>query len=77
MPARKARDLHPKLVLDGDLVVPELTEEIWEWLREHVHHEFELVAVGDGDQFEEDFIVFEDYAEFLHFRLRWGDSLGN
>lgn len=74
MPAREARAAHPKLVADEDLVVPRLTEEIWDWLREHIHHSFELVSVGDGGPLEEDFIVFEDYAEFLHFRLRWEDG---
>lgn len=74
MPARQAREAHPKLVADSDLMVPGLTDEIWDWLREHVHSKFELVSVGDGQALEEDFIVFEDYSEFLHFRLRWEDG---
>ena len=71
MPAREARLLHPKLVCSGDLLVPKLNDEVWEWLRENVHHEFEVVSVGDGDILDDDFIVFENYAEYLHFRLRW------
>ena len=74
MPAREARKAHPKLVVDSDLMVPRMSDEVWDWLREHVHHKFELVSVGDSAHFEEDFIIFEDYSEFLHFRLRWEDG---
>lgn len=55
----------------GDLMVPSMTPETWEWLRNNVHAPFELRAVGDDDPFLEDYIQFESYTEFLHFRLRW------
>lgn len=74
MPAREAREAHPLVVVSDDLVVPRLTEEVWEWLRDNVRHPFELVSVGDGGPLEDDFIAFEDYSEFLHFRLRWEDA---
>lgn len=52
-------------------MVPSMTPETWEWLRNNVHAPFELRAVGDDDPFLEDYIQFESYTEFLHFRLRW------
>lgn len=59
------------MVTTGDLMLPEMTPEIWEWLRQNVRAPFELVSVGDGDPGDEDYIQFENYTEFLHFRLRW------
>lgn len=66
-----AKKWHRALVAKTDLMIPEMTPETWDWLRANVHSPFELVSVGDGDTLEEDYIQFENYTEFLHFRLRW------
>lgn len=58
-------------MIRDDRMVPAMTPEIWEWMRENVHSPFEMVSVGDGKPLDEDYIQFEDYTEFLHFRLRW------
>lgn len=74
MPGREAMKLHRALVADANLFVPRLTEEVWDWLNLNVTHPFRVVSVNDGGMFEDDHIVFTDYQEFLHFKLRWGDD---